>query len=77
MYNSIVEPSHHDSETRWRLKDGCLISRESGKEGVCIALAETFPREVIHITLQEVFWTVSIAWIVIQAVDKFLNGKKK
>ena len=30
----------------------------------------------IYITLQELFWIVSIAWIVIQAFDKF-NGKKK
>lgn len=45
--------------------------------GVCIALAgNLFLGEVIHINLQNVFWVVSIAWIIYQAVDKFYNRKK-
>ena len=37
---------------------------------------ENIPREVIHITLQDVFWIVSIIWILVQIWDKF-SGKKK
>lgn len=46
--------------------------------GVCIASREIFLGEVIHITitLQDVFWIVSIAWMLYQAWDKFHNRKK-
>lgn len=58
-----------------RLKTVACPSRESGREGVCIALAGNFPREVMYITLQEVFWIVSIGWIIIQAWDRFRKKK--
>nr|DAZ58328.1 MAG TPA: hypothetical protein [Caudoviricetes sp.] len=35
-----------------------------------------FPWEVVHITLQDLFWVVSIGWIIIQAWNMF-RGKKK
>lgn len=45
--------------------------------GVCIALAGNFSRrEAIHITLQDFYWIVSIAWILVQAIYMF-NTKKK
>lgn len=42
------------------------------------SLAGNFLGEVIHITitLQDVFWIVSIAWMLYQAWDKFHNRKK-
>lgn len=59
-----------------RLKDGCLSSCESGMEA-CVQPSWEIPRrEAIHITLQEVFWIVSILWILIQIYDKFINKKK-
>lgn len=44
--------------------------------GMCIALAGNFlAKGVLYITLQDVFWIVSIGWIVIQAWDKFRKRK--
>ena len=37
---------------------------------------EMIPREVMYITLQDLFWVVSIVWILFQAWDRF-QGKKK
>lgn len=59
-------------------KDGCLVIPLGRNGGVCIALdGKYFSREAIHITLQEAFWVVSIAWILIQVIDKLINKKKK
>nr|DAF15776.1 MAG TPA: protein of unknown function (DUF4808) [Caudoviricetes sp.] len=44
--------------------------------GVYRALAGNFPGEVIYITLQNLFWIVSIIWIIIQVWDKFRDKKK-
>ena len=45
---------------------------------MCIAAREIFLGEVMHITitLQDVFWIVSIAWMLYQVWDKFHNRKK-
>lgn len=42
-----------------------------------MASREILSQGVIHITLQEVFWISSIAWIVIQVWNLFHNNKKK
>ena len=53
------------------------LPRESGKEGVCIALAGDFPMEVIHIELQNLYWIVSIIKAIADLIEKFINRKKK
>ena len=67
-------PSAIDGSGRRRLP--AIPRARSG--GVCIASREIFLGEVIHITitLQDVFWIVSIAWMLYQAWDKFHNRKK-
>jgi hypothetical protein len=43
---------------------------------VCIALVGNFlAKGVLYITLQDIFWIVSIGWIFVQAWDKFRKGK--
>ena len=42
----------------------------------CIAPAGNNPREVIHITLQDLFWVLSIIWLICQIIDWLRNGKK-
>ena len=44
--------------------------------GECIALAGILPEEVIHITLQNVYWVVGIAYMVIMAAVTIHNIKK-
>lgn len=44
--------------------------------GECIALAGDFPGEVIHITLQNVYWIVGIAYMFIMTVVAIHNIKK-
>ena len=51
------------------------VTRAGGMEA-CISPRGNFSREVIYITLQEVFWLVSITWILIQAWDKLRHKKK-
>ncbi len=58
-------------------KDGCLTSRVSGKEGVYSALAGNTSREVVHITVQDLFWLVSIVWIIVQLWDRVNSSKGK
>lgn len=60
-----------------RFKDGRLVSRESGKQVNVWPRGKFFPRGVIHITLQEVFWIASITWIIVQVWNVFHNNKKK
>ena len=45
-------------------------------EAVYVAPREILSEEVIYITLQEVFWLVSIAFIVFQVLDTLHNKKK-
>ena len=35
------------------------------------------PKEVIHITLQDLFWVLSILWLICQIIDWFRNGKSE
>ena len=51
------------------------VTRVGGMEA-CISPRGNFSWEVIYITLQEVFWLVSIAWILIQAWDRLRRKKK-
>ena len=65
------------------VRDGMRLKRRSPgvprerKAGECMASREILSQGVIHITLQEVFWISSIAWIVIQVWNLFHNNKKK
>ena len=43
---------------------------------ICSPRGKFVPQEVIHITLQEIFWIVSITWIILQVYDKFEIKKK-
>ena len=54
-----------------------LPSAIDGKRSKTVA-CHPASAEVIHITitLQDVFWIVSIAWMLYQAWDKFHNRKK-
>ena len=62
-----------------RLKnDGCLSSRKSGMEACITALTGTILEGRLDtITIQEVFWIVSIAWIFIQIGIMLNNPKNK
>ena len=55
----------------------CHPASAEWRRGYSLA-GEIFLGEVIHITitLQDVFWIVSIAWMLYQAWDKFHNRKK-
>lgn len=59
-----------------RLKRRLPVIPRVRNGGVCIALAGNFPKEVIHIELQKVYWMVSIAWIMFQAWEYIRNKKK-
>ena len=41
-----------------------------------MAPAGNIPKEVIHITLQDLFWVLSILWLICQIIDWFRKGKK-
>lgn len=78
IYNISVETTDCDCFLQvGTIKDGCLSSRASGMEA-CMQLSREISRQgVIHTTLQDMYFVVSIAWIFIQAWKIFEDNKKK